>query len=346
MSRFIYLFIFVVIISVILFFVFEVTQSKPAKEWFESSAIDKPRITLPKDDGYHSAKMEWWYYNGHLVTETGRAFSFHFTTFLVNNLMTHTVFHSSVSDQQHGKHYIEQLRVGGNSFARSKNSFEFRQGNWLLIGKNGQDKIKVGNDKFAFDLQLKSTQPVVYHGDNGLIPVNDVTTSYYYSRTRMKISGTLEVNNITENVKGIAWFDHQWGNFSTVNIAWDWFSLQLDNGADLMLYQIRDKTGKPIHYMGSITEQGKTELLENKDFSIIPGKKWQSKKTGIDYPMNWNIKIAKKNINLDLKSIVNNSEFDARLTTYNVYWEGPIHIEGSHTGKGFMELSGYSAKHN
>jgi len=108
-----------------------------------------------------------------------------------------------------------------------------------------------------------------------------------------------------------------------------------------MIYQLRNKSNNPLLYMASITQNGNTEMLFNTDFTLTPGKKWRSNKTNSNYPLEWKISIPKKNIEITTKSIINNSEFDARLTTYNVYWEGAVKIEGSHTGRGFMELSGY-----
>ena len=170
-------------------------------------------------------------------------------------------------------------------------------------------------------------------------------SSYYYSRTRMAIAGSVTIGKVTETVKGIAWFDHQWGDFLTGKLAWDWFSLQLDDGADIMIYNLRDKDNKSMLAMVSYSQNGKTELLSNTDFTLTPGAKWISNKTGIAYPVEWNIKIPNKKIAITTHSIIDNSEFDAKLTTYNIYWEGAVKVKGSHTGQGFMELSGYKAKH-
>ena len=83
---------------------------------------------------------------------------------------------------------------------------------------------------------------------------------------------------------------------------------------------------------------GMTESLLDTDFSITPGEKWTSSKSKIEYPIEWKIEIPKKNINIAVKSINNNSEFDAMLTSYNIYWEGSVKVQGSHSGQGFMEL--------
>ncbi|MCF6203282.1 MAG: hypothetical protein L3J59_06350 [Methylococcaceae bacterium] len=330
------------VLAVFVYLYFKVTEPGSATEWSEVEVAKIEKVVLPKDDGHHSDGMEWWYYNGHLVTESGKEFSFHFTTFLVNNLTTQTVFHSSLTDHQSGYHFTDQVRVGGNLSAEAENKFNFRHLSWVMQGSNGSDVLKVENEKFAFDLSLESTLPVVLHGDHGVLPLGSFGKSYYYSRTRMNISGILDTGGVKESVKGEAWFDHQWGDFYTDKMSWVWFSIQLENGMDLMLYQISDKYGSPISYNGSISKNGKTEILNQDDFILVPKKNWVSAKTKKSYSIEWAVKVPQKEIDLVVKSVVKNSEFDAKLTTYLVYWEGAIEINGSHKGKGFLELNGYS----
>jgi len=242
---------------------------------------------------------------------------------------------------QGNKYYLDQFRTAGNPSVGVENGFIFKYRNWLMQGEDGHDRLKAENDQFAFDLQLESTQPVVNHGNEGIISLGFAGSSYYYSRTRMKVTGTLKVDGTTELVEGISWFDHQWGNFTSIKLSWDWFSLQLDNGVDLMIYQLRDKQGKPVNYAATVSKKGETEILGNTEFVLTPGQNWVSDKTGNSYPVTWNLKIPKKKIDIKIQGIIKNSEFDAKLTTFLTYWEGAVKVEGSHTGRGFMELNGY-----
>ena len=338
-------FFFLLIISIAVYWGYlEIGEAKFAKNWSETKVENTNKVIFPKDEGHHSNSMEWWYYNGHLIAKSGKEYSFHFTTFIVNGVMTHTVFHGSLTDHQQNKHYTDQFRIGGNPSRGITDRFYFKQNNWFMAGSDGHDRIKIKSSQFEFDLQLKSTQAPIFHGDNGIITLNKKETSYYYSRARMNITGFLKVNNKLESVSGVSWFDHQWGDFSTINLSWDWFSLQLNDAIDLMIYQIRDNQGNPVRYEGSYTKQGETEILKSTDFVISPKTQWTSKKTSKTYPVSWNIQVPKKNINLNVESIIENCEFDAKLTTYNVYWEGAINISGSHTGTGFIELNGVRAK--
>ncbi len=316
----------------------EVLYIKPADNWYEASGSADRKVSLPKDDATHQASMEWWYYNGHLRTESGKRYSFHHTVFLVSNLTTHMVSHVSLSDHQNGKHYTAQRRTGGNPSKNIKNGFDFKHGDWLMAGGNGNDRLEVNTENFNFALNLVSKQDPVYHGGDGIISLGDAGDSYYYSRTRMAISGTITIGGESEKVSGISWFDHQWGDFSVGLLSWDWFSLQLNDGVDVMIYQLRDKSNKPLLYTASISKNGVTETLLDDEFKTIPGEEWQSSQSNIVYPIEWAIDIPEKGINIKINSINKESEFDAMLTSYNVYWEGAVQVSGSHTGLGFMEL--------
>jgi len=321
-------------------------KEKKTPLWFEAKAANNTLIALPEDDAPHQLKMEWWYYNGHLLTASGKKYSFHDSLFLINSGMSQMVNHVSLTDQQSGQHYIDQRSTAGNLSVGTVNRFDFTTDHWRVAGGNGSDQLIASTPEFSFTLNLTSTQPPVFHGQDGVISLGAAGSSYYYSRTRMAIVGTLHINGQTEAVTGLAWFDHQWGDFSTTQLSWDWFSLQLDDQSDVMIYQLRDKANQPILYTGSYTKDGTTDILSSKDFTLTKGQQWHSTKTDTNYPIAWKIVIPSKNMTLTTLSINNDSEFDARLSSYNVYWEGAIKVTGSHTGLGFMELSGYSNTKN
>jgi predicted secreted hydrolase len=322
------------------YFAYEIASSKPAAEWQEVSAKPSAHIQLPKDDAPHNTPMEWWYYNGHLRTSSGKAYSFHYTVFLVNGLSLHSVSHVSLADHQLQKNYITQKRTaGGSSDSDNKNVFLFNHSGWLMSGDNGVDLLKVNSDQFDFDLKLETTKPPVFHGYNGIINMKNAGDSFYYSRPLLNVSGRLKIHGNIEKVTGEAWFDHQWGDFKATSITWNWFSLMLDDGTDIMIYQFYDTNGNQLLNTGTLTKDGMTEPLHDNDIRLTPLETWSSKISGLIYTVQWKIELPTKNINLTTKAIVNDSEFDARLTTYNIYWEGAIKVEGSRMGKGFVEMN-------
>lgn len=314
---------------------------KPAKVWYDVRAAKTNPIQLPRDDGPHDLYTEWWYYNGHLRTESGATYSFHYAVFLLNSLINQLVIHASLTDHQSGHRFSAQKRTGGNPSAGSNNEFRFRFEDWEMTGSNGNDKLKVATGEFSFNLGLNDPTGPVYQAENGILDFNELGKSFYYSRPRMEISGLLKLPDTIEKVTGQAWFDHQWGDFRPSSLGWDWFALQFENGADIMLYKLYDNLGNSVLFAGTYTEGGVTEYLSSADFTAASKDRWASKKSNIIYPMNWSLTIPKKNIRVSVDAVVENSEFDAQLTTYNLYWEGAVVVTGTHKGVGFVELSGY-----
>lgn len=296
-------------------------------------------VRLPEDDAPHRDAMEWWYYNSHLQAQDGREFTFHYVFFLVNSVVPYTVSQVSLTDHQTGKHYVQQKQSPGNPSASSVQGFNFTLGAWTMGGSDGNDALKVSTPDFAFDLKLTNPGPTVFQGGTGLLDFKQAGTSYYYSRPRMKLDGTLTLGGKAFPVTGQSWFDHQWGNFQTLMLGWDWFSLQLDDGADIMLYRLRDRTDSPVLFSGTYTKNGTTRVLGEHDFTVQPTRTWKSKVTGIVYNTGWSLSIPSYHLDLQLNPIISDSEVDARSTTLNTYWEGAVSLTGSHKGRGFVEIS-------
>ena len=315
--------------------------NQPAEDWYEAKSAQRILVQLPQDDAPHANDMEWWYYNGHLEAENGNQYSFHFTVFLVNQLAAHMVAHVSLLDHQTGKYYTDQKRTTGITSKSEENTFEFDLGDWHMDGRYGDDRLRAVTPEFSFNLRLKQSAPPVFHGGTGLLDFELAGQSYYYSRPRMEINGALKVINDVQNVKGSAWFDHQWGDFQVNQLGWDWFAIQLEDGADIMIYQLFDTSGLPVLRSGTYAKHGITEVLAEGDFTVTANGRWLSPDTGIEYPMGWTIDIPAQSISLRITPVSADSEFDGRITSYMVYWEGAVKISGTHGGRGFVELSGY-----
>ncbi len=303
-------------------------------------------IKLPADDAPHDDPIEWWYYNGHLQTEDGERFSFHTAVFLRKEIATHTVFHASLTDHRTGRRYAEQARTAGNPSEGQKDRFDFSYGAWQITGSGPEHGVRLAAKDFAIDLKIADDRPPVAHqapgtGGAGLLDLQEHGESYYYSRLRMPASGLLKVNGVTRKVRGQVWFDHQWGEFDESQLRWNWFALQLDDGSDLMLYEIFDLNGRAVRRVGTHLKDGQQTQLGGGDFKGLPRGFWTSPATAVRYPMDWQVALPRLGLTLNLKPVVQTSEFDARLTTFNSYWEGAVQVGGSKTGVGFMELSGY-----
>jgi len=108
-----------------------------------------------------------------------------------------------------------------------------------------------------------------------------------------------------------------------------------------MIFELFDRQGGPVLRMGTYAKEGKAEGLASSDFATNARGSWKSPSTATVYPMDWTISIPAKGLNLKVDPVIRWSQFNALTTTMNVYWEGAVKVSGSHTGVGFMELSGY-----
>ena len=82
--------------------------------------------------------------------------------------------------------------------------------------------------------------------------------------------------------------DHEFGSSALRENqqGWDWFSIQLDNDAEVMLYVIRRTDGTPdVTSSGSlITSEGNVIPIRRDQMRITPLARWKSKKSGATYP--------------------------------------------------------------
>jgi predicted secreted hydrolase len=304
-------------------------------------------VKLPADDAVHDQLTEWWYYSGHLQSESGERYSFHVAAFLRKGTLTHTVFHGSLLDHQSEKLYAEQARTAGIPVEMKRDGFSFSYGDWQLRGDGAQHATKMAGKDFRLELKMNDRLPPVIHQVPGapvagLLDFAAAGKSYYTSRPRMNAQGTLTIGGTPKTVRGEVWFDHQWGDFEAAQLRWNWFALQLADGADLMIYELFDRQGGPVLQMGTYVKDGKADALAASDFTTHARGSWKSPSTGTVYPMDWTISIPAKGMKLKVDPVIRWSQFNALTTTMNVYWEGPVKVSGSHNGVGFMELNGYS----
>ena len=164
----------------------------------------------------------------------------------------------------------------------------------------------------------------------------------------MKTSGSLAVSGREFAVTGASWFDHEWATnqLTPTQIGWNWFSLQLDDGAELMLYQMRMRDGStdPASSGTFIARNGSTRHLHRDDYQLTPREFWTSKETGGRYPIAWEIVVPALDLKLKVITPLKNQELVLKPIAY---WEGAIELTGTRSGKsvrghGYLELTGYA----
>jgi predicted secreted hydrolase len=217
--------------------------------------------------------------------------------------------------------------------------------------------LKAGGKDFGIELLLLPEKNPVIHGKNGISQKaeGEGFASHYYSITRLKTEGKIFLKGKEFSVQGMGWMDHEFGSnqLRQYQIGWDWFSIQLDNGVDLMLYQIRHKDGKPDLYSSGtiIFPDGRSDHLPFKEFQIDSLDRWKSPKSKATYPSRWKIKVPRYGIELNLSPMIKDQELITEASTRVTYWEGSVKIEGISQGhpikgRGYAELTGYAKPFN
>jgi predicted secreted hydrolase len=202
-------------------------------------------------------------------------------------------------------------------------------------------------------LNLNTSGPFIKQGDNGYSKKtqDERLRSYYYSQPFINAEGTLNIEGNSLKVAGKGWFDHEWTSHlaNSEAMGWDWFSLHLDDGSKLMAFRMHAmnenmKNSKSKHSeifttASYIAENGMKETIDQANVSITPTayETINEGESARSVPTAWRIQIPEKDIDLSIRpfkeSQWNNSLFP--------YYEGRVDIKGSHSGSGFMELTGY-----
>ena len=323
-------------------------------------------IDLPQDDANHLAPIEWWYYTGHFYDEQNNRYGFELTffkTYMPRSIKLFSIIPAYLIKEKFHVAHFAITDINNQKFERaekidtffydaetSEQELNVRLSNWYA--KRSPDGISheiyanIGNKAIHFTLSPEKI--AAKHGSPpGIQSMAEAGVSYYISYTRMNLSGELLTDCIlnicsSQKVTGQAWHDHQWGDFNLYKIAgWDWFSLQFNDNTEIMLYLIRQANGEYSEMAGSyIASDGLVKQISKNDIALEVLKTWQSPETGAIYPITWNLKIAKLNLDIIVSPVLLAQEMNTQSTEI-VYWEGAVDISGSKTGLGYVELTNY-----
>ena len=322
-------------------------------------ALEVQSFNFPEDSGPHPGyQTEWWYYTGNLRDSSGRRFGYQLTFFRralspdsadrQSGWAAEQVYfaHFTVSDIENNKFYTAER------WSRAALGLAGAQADphrvWVEDWSSGKDgdglKLIASENDFSIDLRLEPQKPVVLHGDRGLSQKGGEpgSASYYYSVTRLKTEGSLTVDGREFKLEGLSWLDREWSTSALGEDiqGWDWFSIQLDDGRDIMLYRLRGKdSSTDIHSSGTLIEKDGTAVtLDASQFSIKALDTWQSPETQVVYPSKWRVSVPEYAIDLTVTPY----QPDQELNLSFVYWEGAVGISGgTASGSGYVELTGY-----
>lgn len=329
-------------------------------------ALPGYKFEFPRDYFNHEDyQTEWWYYTGNLRAADGHRFGFELTFFRqgvsrdpVNapwGVRDLWMAHMALSDVTGQRFYHEERlnRSGPGIAGVDEKTGVIWNGNWQARIGEHEEELRGVAAKFGFDFHLAAAKPPIVHGQNGASQKAEGAghASHYFSLTRLLTKGEIELDGKSYRVEGTSWMDHEFftGSMAKNETGWDWLSVQLDDGTELMLYRLRHADGSIDPYSsGSFVDaQGKSEFLSAKDFVMTPsGETWTSAATKGTYPLGWHVRIAKLSLDLNVSTPLKTQELTGSFGPS--YWEGAIDVSGTRGGApakgvGYLEMTGYAA---
>ena len=333
-------------------------------------------FVFPADHGPHEGfKTEWWYVTGNLRATDGtdRRFGVQFTVFR-SALSPDTsatrgsawgttqlyMAHVAIGDVAGRRFYSQERFARGAAGLAGASAVPVRAflGPVELVGTGdaastfgGATAMRLTGsaEGAAFRLDARPARPVVLQGDRGLSQkgAEAGNASYYYAQTRMTTTGTVTLPGEggaageAVPVEGLTWLDREWSTsaLGAGQTGWDWFALHLDDGRDLMLYQLRGADGSkdPLSEGSLVAADGTKTRLAAEAFTLEPLARWTSP-GGAPYPTRWRVRVPSAGIDATVTAAIEASELDATVR----YWEGAVDVAGSVSGTGFLEMTGYA----
>jgi len=336
------------------------------------------RFSFPEDHGAHPGyRTEWWYYTGNLTATTGERFGFQLTFFRrqlrpsdtlrewpvpASAWRTNQIYlaHAALTDLG-GQRHVMAEKVSRQGLGMADTETDGKETRvflheWETRITPDAHHLRMTDPAFSLDLTLVPTKGPVPHGVDGYSRKGSSPeqASCYYSFPRMVAKGQISVGTTVYRVSGLGWMDHE---FSTAPLAegvigWDWFSLQLDDQRELMIYLLRLETGG-LHPASSGTlmgPDGQVTHLVQSDFRTRVTRRWTSPVTGASYPLDWELALPGHDLTLQLTAALDDQEMITGDSTGVTYWEGSVSVRGQTggvpvTGRGYMELTGHAGRY-
>lgn len=304
---------------------------------------------FPLDHGPHNNyRIEWWYLTANLSGEDQTPYGIQWTLFRTarspneeNGWLSNQIWFAHAAITTPNEHFTTERFARGGIGQAGVNAepFEAWIDEWKLVGKNFDElNLNAAGPNFAYNMSLEAEGPLVFHGDKGYsVKSSEGQASYYYSQPFFKIKGTLTLPEGDINVEGNAWLDREWSSqpLSENQLGWDWFSLSLDNGAKLMGFQLRQTDGLNFSSSSWIEPDGSITSYGYNKFVAEPVK--ESNVYDKKIPTEWRLKLKDQNLDVIVKALNPNSWMNLSIP----YWEGPVAVSGSHSGLGYLEMTGY-----
>ncbi|WP_339916394.1 lipocalin-like domain-containing protein [Yeosuana marina] len=355
--------------KITLFFLLSICSfSISAQVWktypYTPTTTPSSQISFSTDEGRHTLEpVEWWYTSGHFTgTTSGKEYSYMLTYFYYPVSVLTLNFDGfrilNVTDEATGEFYQDTqpltystlstmgLDIGASLFPSGSEYWR----NTLDSNSNPipfQYELSASSSSVSLNFELNTTKRPLILGDDGYFEQGLANYTYYYSQTANTLTGSFSLNGATpETVSGTAWIDRQYGNFNPfTGEKYEWFSLQLDNGTDLNLWNIftADRTipnDAKYKIMSAYVDDSNQYTIS--DFEIERLEYFVTPDNQKRYSKKWRLTSTSKNIDLTITANHTDSEVNITQLSFR-FFEGSVSVSGTINGTtvsgvGFAEL--------
>ena len=308
-----------------------------------------PIFTFPDDHGPHpDYRIEWWYLTANLKGADGTSYGLQWTLFRsalapgeAQGWQSPQIWFAHAAVTTPDRHFAtERFARGGIGQAGVQaDPFHAWIDEWALQGADfDRLTLTAKGPDFGYDMALQAQGPLIFQGDGGYsLKSAEGQASYYYSQPFFTISGTLQLPTGEVAVTGEAWLDREWSSqpLAETQTGWDWFSLSFTDGTKMMGFQLRQTDGSVYTSSTWIDPDGTTTPFPDGAFTAEPLR--VSTVAGRDVPTQWRVRLPARGVDVTVTALNEDAWMDLAIP----YWEGPVRVTGSHTGQGYLEMTGY-----
>ena len=308
------------------------------------------QFQFPTDHSAHpDFRIEWWYVTANLKGDDGTEYGIQWTLFRsalapydVQGWDSPQVWLAHAALTTPDAHFVEERRARGGIGIAGAGGTPFRAAldEWSLNSSDdGIDTVTLtaNGENFGYNLQLDADGPLIFHGRGGYsVKSASGQASYYYSQPFYEVTGTLSLPQGDVSVTGNAWLDREWSSqpLASDQRGWDWVSLHFDDDTRLMGFQLRDSAAG---YTSAtwIAPDGSTQAYADGGLQMVSVA--QSAVAERTIPTTWRVTLPDKGIDVTITAL---NPLSWMATSFP-YWEGPVNISGTHTGRVYLEMTGY-----
>jgi len=295
-------------------------------------------ITFPRDEGLHPSNTTEWqiFYinltgdnacNYSLITSYDRYGTFTNMFITLLNYTSGERYTAEMTGVVYGEEYFLNFMFKPFKYTQTCTHRLYQIPDKPFTYFFSHTSITDDGKKIQFSFTMDSRKPPMIIGGNGIVEMGGGGYSYYYSLTHLSTEGVLQIDKEIVNVRGVGWFDHQWGNYKPKD-GWEWFCAKLNGDIEIMAsHFINSTTGRT--YNPFLYIYFPEHYIPTSNISIIPLAYWRPAADSPEvYAMGWTLISEEYGLNITIEPVIR-----SQMVLEGIWWEGGCSVHGQIGGR-------------